>query len=122
MARGPLLRVRLLKLGEQEHVLLRTLHHIVSDGWSEGVFHRELQTLYEAFSAGGENPLAPMAVQYADFAIWQRRWLAGDAILYAIFTLVGKFPALLGLLEYHWKSLRGRAFTIIEYKGSPLAR
>lgn len=52
----------------------------------------------------------------------KRRWLAGDAILYAIFTLVGKFPALLGLLEYYWKCLRGRAFTIIEYKGSSLAR
>src|SRR5579871_5492985 len=76
LERGPLLRARLLKLADEEHVLLRTMHHIVSDGWSEGVFNRELMELYEAYCEGRENPLAPLAVQYADFALWQRDWLA----------------------------------------------
>src|SRR5262252_2366610 len=64
LSRGPLLRV---KLGEGEHVLLRPMHHIVSDGWAEGVFNREVGVLYEAYAEGGENPLPPLAVQYADF-------------------------------------------------------
>jgi amino acid adenylation domain-containing protein len=72
---GPLLRMKLLKLGEEDHILLRTMHHIVSDGWSEGVFNRELTMLYEAISEGRENPLRPPVVQYADYAIWQREWL-----------------------------------------------
>jgi hypothetical protein len=70
---GPLLRMKLLKLGEREHVLLRNMHHIVSDGWSQGVFHREFELLYEAYVEGRENPLAPLGVQYADFALWQRK-------------------------------------------------
>ena len=80
LGRGPVLRMKLLKLGEQEHVLLRTMHHIVSDGWSEGVFNRELMVLYEAYREGRENPLKPLEVQYADFAIWQRNWLDGGAL------------------------------------------
>jgi len=77
---GPLLRVKLLKMGEQEHILLHTFHHIVSDGWSQGIFTRELMTLYEAFEAGRENPLEPLALQYADFAEWQRRFLDEEEI------------------------------------------
>src|SRR6266849_5275516 len=77
---GPLLRMKLLKLGEQEHILLRTMHHIVSDGWSQGVFNREFMMLYEAYREGRENPLKPLAVQYADFALWQRNWLEGGAL------------------------------------------
>ena len=75
LTQGPVIRVRLLKLGEQEHVLLRTVHHIVWDGWSEGVFNRELMVLYEAFAEGRENPLPALPVQYADFAMWQRKCL-----------------------------------------------
>jgi amino acid adenylation domain-containing protein len=75
LAREPMLRIKLLKLAQEEHILLRTCHHIVSDGWSGGVFNRELVTLYEAFQQGGGNPLAPLPVQYADFALWQRGWL-----------------------------------------------
>ena len=74
LARGPLLSVTLLKLGERDHILLRTMHHIVSDGWSEEVFNRELILLYEAFREGRENPLSPLTAQYADFALWQRTW------------------------------------------------
>src|SRR5262249_53577818 len=77
---GPVLRVKLLKLGEREHILLETFHHIVSDGWSQGVFNRELQVLYEAYREGGENPLEPLSVQYADFTLWQREWLDQGAV------------------------------------------
>ena len=58
LRRGPVLRVRLVKLGEQEHVLVRTMHHIVSDGWSKGIFNQELVVLYEAYREGRENPVA----------------------------------------------------------------
>src|SRR5262249_41229461 len=77
---GPVLRVRMLKLGEQEHILLETFHHIVSDGWSQGVFNRELQVLYEAYREGGDSPLEPLRIQYADFALWQREWLDQGAL------------------------------------------
>lgn len=77
LERGPVLRLKLLKLGECEHVLLRTIHHIASDGWSQAVFNREFTILYEAYRNGEENPLPPLPVQYADFALWQRRWLSG---------------------------------------------
>ena len=80
LAKGPLVRLRLLQLGAEEHVLVRTVHHIVSDGWSQGVFNREFMVLYEAFRAGREDPLPPLAVQYADFALWQRRWLEAGAL------------------------------------------
>ena len=68
---GPLL----LRLGEREHVLLLTMHHIVTDGWSMGVLVRELAALYAAFAAGRPSPLPELPVQYADFAAWQRSWL-----------------------------------------------
>ena len=72
LGRGPLLRMRLLKLDEREHVLLSTFHHIIFDGWSVAVFNRDLSALYEAFLRGGEgNPLKPLAVQYPDYALWQ---------------------------------------------------
>ncbi|NHZ38506.1 non-ribosomal peptide synthetase, partial [Massilia rubra] len=80
LARGPLIRARLLRLDEQEHVLLVTQHHIVSDGWSVGVLVRELTALYSAFSQALEDPLAPLAIQYADYALWQRDYLQGEAL------------------------------------------
>ncbi|HEX2188309.1 MAG TPA: amino acid adenylation domain-containing protein [Longimicrobiaceae bacterium] len=80
LARGPLLRTELLRMGEGEHVLVWGVHHIVSDGWSMGVFDRELRALYEAFAAGEPSPLAELEVQYADYAVWQREYLAGEAL------------------------------------------
>ncbi|HSK75747.1 MAG TPA: amino acid adenylation domain-containing protein [Thermoanaerobaculia bacterium] len=80
LARGPLLRVRLLRSGDAEHVCLFTLHHIVSDGWSESVLVREIGALYRAFTRGEPSPLPELPVQYADFAHWQRRWLEGEAL------------------------------------------
>jgi amino acid adenylation domain-containing protein len=77
LARGPLLRARLLRLDEREHILLLTVHHIVSDEWSMGVLLGELGALYSAFAQGLPSPLAELPVQYADYAEWQRGWLAG---------------------------------------------
>jgi hypothetical protein len=75
LSRGPLMRSALLKLSETEHVLLLTMHHIVSDGWSMGVLVKEVAELYEARVAGKPSPLPELPIQYADFAVWQREWL-----------------------------------------------
>jgi amino acid adenylation domain-containing protein len=80
LERGPLLRLALLRLASNEHLLLAVFHHIVSDGWSMGVFLRELSELYRAFTAGEPSPLPPLPLQYADFALWQRGWLAGETL------------------------------------------
>jgi natural product biosynthesis luciferase-like monooxygenase protein/amino acid adenylation domain-containing protein/FkbM family methyltransferase len=73
LAQAPLLRVRLLRLSEQSHVLLLAAHHIIADGWSIGIFVRELAACYEAFAAQQPSPLAALNVQYADYAVWQQR-------------------------------------------------
>ncbi len=80
LARGPLFRALVAELGEDDHVVLLTLHHIVGDGWSMGVWVREVAALYEAFSMGLASPLLELPVQYADFAVWQRRWLSGEVL------------------------------------------
>ncbi|NPC83010.1 non-ribosomal peptide synthase/polyketide synthase, partial [Pyxidicoccus fallax] len=80
LVRGPLLRATLLRLEETEHVLLLTMHHIVSDGWSMSVLVRELAALYEAALSGEAPRLAPLPVQYADYAVWQRDWLRGEVL------------------------------------------
>ncbi|MGO4776716.1 condensation domain-containing protein, partial [Lysobacter sp. 2RAB21] len=80
LANGPLIRGRLLKLAEREHVLLVTQHHIVSDGWSIGVLIGEFSELYSAFHQGRPDPLPPLPIQYADYAAWQRQWLHGDEL------------------------------------------
>ncbi|HVR07650.1 MAG TPA: amino acid adenylation domain-containing protein, partial [Thermoanaerobaculia bacterium] len=80
LARGPLLRATHLRLGPRTGLLLLNLHHVVADGWSVTVLHRELTELYGAFVAGLPSPLPALPVQYADFALWQRRWLEGEAL------------------------------------------
>ncbi len=80
LATGPLLRAGLIRLADHDHVLLFTLHHIVSDGWSMGVLMKEVAALYEAFSAGKPSPLDELHLQYADFAYWQRQWLQGEVL------------------------------------------
>jgi amino acid adenylation domain-containing protein len=75
-----LLRVKLLRLGEQEYVTLLTMHHIVSDGWSMDVLVREVAALYQAFCNGQASPLPELEIQYPDFAAWQRQWLEGEAL------------------------------------------
>ena len=72
---GPLLRACLVKAGEQEHYLVLTLHHIVTEGWAMDIFARELSALYEAFIDERLSPLAPLPVQYLDYSVWQRQWL-----------------------------------------------
>jgi amino acid adenylation domain-containing protein len=80
LARDLLLRARLLRLDEREHVLLLTLHHIACDAWSVGVLSREVAELYEAFSRGQPSCLPELPLQYADFAAWQRAWLQGETL------------------------------------------
>jgi amino acid adenylation domain-containing protein len=80
LSEGPLLRLGLARLSEDEHVLAVTMHHIISDGWSVGVLIREVSALYEAYSRGQESPFADLTVQYGDFAVWQREWLQGDVL------------------------------------------
>ncbi|NRD59326.1 non-ribosomal peptide synthetase, partial [Corallococcus exiguus] len=80
LTRGPLLRATLLRLGEREHVLLLTMHHIVSDGWSMDVLVREMGLLYGALSRGEAPRLPEAPVQYADYALWQREWLQGPVL------------------------------------------
>lgn len=80
LARGPLLRVSLLRLAEEEHILLLSMHHIIADGWSAGIFASELLTLYEAFRRDKPSPLPVLPIQYADFTIWQRHWLQGEVL------------------------------------------
>ncbi|MES1241815.1 MAG: amino acid adenylation domain-containing protein, partial [Acidobacteriota bacterium] len=77
---GPLLRVRLLRFAEKDHMVLLTVHHIVSDGWSMGILVREVGQLYEAFSHGKPSSLPELPVQYADYAVWQRGWLQGEVL------------------------------------------
>ncbi|HEY0078606.1 MAG TPA: amino acid adenylation domain-containing protein, partial [Pyrinomonadaceae bacterium] len=80
LSEGALLRGLLVKLSDEEHVLLLTMHHIVSDGWSISIFIREVAALYEAFSTGKESPLEELSIQYADYAVWQREWLCGEVL------------------------------------------
>jgi amino acid adenylation domain-containing protein len=80
LARGPLLRTVLLRRGPDEHLLLVAMHHIVSDGWSLSLFARELAELYRGFAGGAAPVLPEMAVQYADYAVWQRERLASGAL------------------------------------------
>jgi amino acid adenylation domain-containing protein len=75
---GPLVRLTLLRLEAEEHMLLLTVHHIVFDGWSTGVLISELTALYRAYESGHDSPLAELPVQYADYAVWQREWFQGE--------------------------------------------
>ncbi|WP_122630797.1 non-ribosomal peptide synthetase, partial [Pseudomonas viridiflava] len=80
LAHGPLIRAHLLQVADERHVLLLTVHHIVADGWSMGVLTQELLALYPAFCQEQPDPLPPLAIQYADYAVWQRRWLTGERL------------------------------------------
>jgi amino acid adenylation domain-containing protein len=80
LGNGPVVRITLLRSGADEHIILLTMHHIVSDGWSRGIFVRELTALYEAFSKQMPSPLADLEIQYADYAHWQRGWLQGETL------------------------------------------
>jgi amino acid adenylation domain-containing protein len=98
LAAGPLIRVMLLHLSSEEHILMLVLHHIVTDGWSMNVFMREIGQLYGAFAAGQRSPLPDLPIQYGDFARWQRQYLAGDVldrhVAYWCSRLAGADPVL----------------------------
>jgi hypothetical protein len=99
LARGPLLRLLLLRRGEAWHWLGLAMHHIVSDGWSFGLFTREVSVLYARFLEGRPSPLLPLSVQYGDFALWQRRALAGSR---------------LAVLEQYWREALAGAPQMLE--------
>ncbi|WP_051181214.1 amino acid adenylation domain-containing protein [Thermithiobacillus tepidarius DSM 3134] len=98
LERGPLLRCALLRLGTDEHILMLTMHHIISDGWSTGVFYRELAACYDAFAQSREPTLPELPLQYADFTLWQQDWLRGPELerqlAYWREQLGGKLPVL----------------------------
>lgn len=80
LERDLLIRIQILCLGELEHILTVTIHHLVYDGWSQGIFVKELSTLYNNFCNNQPSPLNPLAIQYADFAHWQREWFQGEIL------------------------------------------
>jgi amino acid adenylation domain-containing protein/non-ribosomal peptide synthase protein (TIGR01720 family) len=98
LSRLPLVRTRLVRTNEEEHVLLFTMHHIVSDGWSIGVLVRDVAALYKAYSKGEQPSLPELSIQYADFASWQRGWLQGEVyetqLAYWQRQLAGEIPVL----------------------------
>ncbi|RMR58801.1 Amino acid adenylation, partial [Pseudomonas syringae pv. syringae] len=80
LQQGPLIRGSLVRLSDEDHVLLLTMHHIVSDGWSMGVLTRELGALYASGCQAEADPLPQLSIQYADYAVWQRGWLSGAVL------------------------------------------
>ncbi len=98
LQRGPLIRGRLAQLAEDDHALLLTMHHIISDGWSMGILVDEMSALYKAYRNGEAESLPALPVQYADYAAWQRRWLSGEVLRrqsdYWKSTLAGAPPLL----------------------------
>ncbi len=80
LTQAPLMRLTLVQLDTAEHVLWVTMHHIISDAWSAGVFIREISVLYDAFSTRKPAQLLELPIQYADFAVWQQQWLQGEIL------------------------------------------
>src|SRR6185437_6917100 len=80
LSAGPLIRGQLLQLADDRHILLFCQHHIISDGWSIGILVQEIAALYTAFARALPDPLSPLSLQYADYAVWQRQWLQGEAL------------------------------------------
>ncbi|NEP35138.1 amino acid adenylation domain-containing protein, partial [Moorena sp. SIO3B2] len=100
----PLVRASVLQLSEQKHILLLNVHHIAFDGWSRGIFLKELSVIYTALSSGQPSPLAELPIQYADYAAWQRQWLQGEVletqVNYWKQQLSGELPVLELPLDY----------------------
>ncbi len=128
LSRGPLMRVQLVRLAEEEHLLLITMHHIVSDGWSVIRMGHELGTLYQAYRSGENSPLPELPIQYADFAVWQREWMRGEMLdkqlEYWREELGGELPELELPMDHPRparQSFRGAA-EAIDYNGDLLPR
>jgi amino acid adenylation domain-containing protein len=99
LARGPVIRASLLRLGEHEHIVQLTMHHIVCDGWSDEILLREIVALYRAFSSGLPSPLPELRIQYSDFAAWQRRELSGERLEKLLSYWRGQLTGAPALLE-----------------------
>ena len=99
LSKPPLLRVKLLQLAQQSHLLLLVIHHIVCDGWSMDIFRRELFALYTAFCNGESSPLPELLLQYTDFAHWQRQWLQGEVLQTQLNYWQNQLADVLPLLE-----------------------
>ncbi|EAZ91849.1 non-ribosomal peptide synthetase [Crocosphaera chwakensis] len=99
LSQDRLIRASLIKLGTKNHIFLITMHHIISDGWSMGVFVQELTTLYSGYVEGKKTQLSPLKIQYADFAVWQREWLSGENLQNKIDYWKTKLSGLPPLLE-----------------------
>ncbi|WP_456439958.1 amino acid adenylation domain-containing protein [Caldithrix abyssi] len=80
LEKGPLFRILLLKLNDNDHLVLFNMHHIITDGWSTGILVREMAAIYNALSDGKPSPLSPLPIQYADFTVWQQNWLQGEVL------------------------------------------
>ena len=112
LSHGPLLRGMFFKLGEEEHVMIFTMHHIVSDAWSIGVLIKEVTLLYEAFSGGRLAPLPELTVQYADYSAWHREWMEGDGFKAQMEYWKRKLEGALPLLEMPSDRARQTAQTL----------
>src|ERR1051326_4465351 len=106
LEKGPLVRGRLVRVGKQEHALLITMHHIVSDGWSTGVLLKEMSELYRAYARGEEDPLAELRVQYVDYAVWQRKWMEEKILRQQGEYWKRELEGAPGLLELPWDGVR----------------
>jgi len=109
LAHGPMFRGLLMRLSAEDHVLVLTMHHIATDAWSEAVLLRELSVLYDAFAGDEPSPLAPLPIQYSDFAVWQRERTAGDLLhnqLEYWLQRLGGLPPMLGIPTDHPRPLR----------------
>jgi amino acid adenylation domain-containing protein len=111
LSEGPLFRALLVKLQEYDSILLLTMHHIVSDGWSMGVLMREIGTLYSAFAAGQPSPLPELSLQYADFAIQQREYLSSDVLARYLSYWKGQLGGAPDVLELPTDRVRPRIQT-----------
>ncbi len=118
LSRGPLIRAILVRLDAREHILLVTMHHIVTDGWSVGVFHQELTALYEAFSNGNPSPLPELPIQYTDYAEWQRQSSAGAAYESQLSYWKQQFKTLPPVLELPTDHPRPNAQAYREFRGA----
>jgi aspartate racemase len=96
---GPLVRRKVFRLGSEDHVLVVTIHHIVFDGWSSGIFWREVEALYEAYREGRASPLPELAIQYGDYAVWQRERLSGEVLEKEVAYWKGKLLGAPAVLE-----------------------
>jgi amino acid adenylation domain-containing protein len=112
---GPLVRLLLIRFSAQEHLLVCTLHHVISDGWSKGVLIKEMSTLYEVFGRGEPSPLPELPIQYADFSVWQRGRLSGDLLDRELAYWKEKLAGAPAVLELHTDRPRPPLPT---YKGS----